>query len=62
MNRLKIRLYDGRSLELPNTAEAAGQVYEYLQDGQIETIHSTEPDLESVFLELTGKHLQDNVM
>lgn len=62
MNRLKIRLYGGKSLELPNTAEAAGQVYEYLQGGQIETIHSTEPNLESVFLELTGTHLQEGVM
>lgn len=59
MNRLKIRLYGGKNLELPNTAEAAGQIYEYLRGGQIETIHSTEPNLESVFLELTGKHLQE---
>lgn len=58
MNRLKIRLYSGRSLELPNTEEAAAQVYEYLQNRQIETIHSTEPNLESVFLELTGEDLQ----
>lgn len=59
MNRLKIRLYSGMNLELPNTEEAAAQVYEYLQNRQIETIHSTEPNLESVFLELTGRHLQD---
>lgn len=59
MNRLKIRLYSGMNLELPNTEEAAVQVYEYLQNRQIETIHSTEPNLESVFLELTGRHLQD---
>lgn len=62
LNKLKIRLYGGVDLELPNTHEAAAQIYEYLQGGQIETIHSTEPDLETVFLELTGRHLQGEVM
>lgn len=59
MNKLKIRLYGGVSLELPNTKEAAVEVCGYLQSGQIETIHSTEPDLESVFLELTGRGLRE---
>lgn len=59
MNRLRIRLYSGKDLELPNTEEAAEQLYEYLQSRQIETIHSTEPNLESVFLELTGQRLQE---
>lgn len=62
LNRLKIRLYSGMNLELPNTEAAAAQVYEYLRGGQIETIHSTEPNLESVFLEVTGEHLQENVI
>ena len=59
MNRLRIRLYSGKDLDLPNTEEAAAQIYEYLQSRQIETIHSTEPNLESVFLELTGQHLHE---
>ncbi|MBD5514385.1 MAG: ABC transporter ATP-binding protein [Lachnospiraceae bacterium] len=59
MNRLRIRLYSGKDLDLPNTEEAAAQIYEYLQSRQIETIHSTEPNLESVFLELTGQRLQE---
>lgn len=59
MNKLKIRLYGGEDMELPNTAEAAAPLCEYLSKGQIETIHSTEPNLESVFLELTGQRLHD---
>ncbi len=58
MRRLKIRLYGGKDTELPNTWESADILYEYMQKGQIETIHSTEPDLESVFLELTGRGLE----
>ena len=54
-----IRLYGGSSLELPNTAASAEEICGYLQKGQIETIHSTEPDLESVFLELTGCSLRE---
>ena len=58
-NKLKIRLYGSSSLELPNTAASAEEICGYLQKGQIETIHSTEPDLESVFLELTGCSLRE---
>lgn len=59
MNKLKLRLYDGTAVELPNSAEAADKVYAYLLNGQIETIHSTEPDLEAVFMELTGRSLME---
>lgn len=58
-NKLKIRLYDGTGTELPNTAESADMVCTYLKKEQIETIHSTEPDLEAVFLELTGRGLEE---
>ena len=56
-NKLKIRLYDGRCLEMENERSAAEAVREYLEQGMIETIHSTEPNLESVFMELTGRSL-----
>ena len=59
MNRLKLRLHDGAIVELPNSAEAADQVYAYLMNGQIETMHSTEPNLEAVFMELTGRGLTE---
>lgn len=54
-NKLKIRLYDGSCLEMENESSAAETVKKYLEQNMIETIHSTEPDLESVFMELTGR-------
>ena len=59
MNKLRLRLYDGTTVELPNTEEAADAVQTYLMHRQIETIHSTEPDLEAVFMELTGRSLTE---
>ena len=59
MNKLKLRLYGGTTVELPNSEEAADKVHTYLLNGQIETIHSTEPDLEAVFMELTGRSLTE---
>lgn len=58
-NRLSLLLIDGTVTQLPNTEEAAEQIKEYLMERRIETIHSTEPDLESVFMELTGRSLQE---
>lgn len=58
-NRLRLLLNDGTTVQLPNTEEAAEQIREYLLERRIETIHSTEPDLESVFMELTGRSLQE---
>lgn len=59
-NKLRLLLADGTEIGLPNARESAEQIKEYLQNGRIETIHSTEPDLESVFMELTGRSLQDS--
>lgn len=53
--KLQIRLYDGNYLEIKNDRQAAPVVKGYLEQGMIETIHSTEPNLETVFMELTGK-------
>lgn len=55
--KLKIRLYDGRCLEIGNDKDAAEAVGGYLRQGLLETIHSTEPNLETVFMELTGREL-----
>lgn len=53
--KLQIRLYDGRCMEIDNGKKAAETVKMYLEEEMIETIHSTEPNLETVFMELTGK-------
>ncbi len=56
--KLLIRLYDGKQLELPNDRKAAETVKEYLEEERLETIHSTEPSLETVFMELTGRRFE----
>ena len=52
---LQIRLYGGKQMTLPNDKSAAEAVSAYLKEEKIETIHSTEPSLETVFMELTGR-------
>jgi ABC-2 type transport system ATP-binding protein len=54
---LKIHLTDGRDVELPHNRDAAPALSELIAGGRAETIHTTEPDLETVFMELTGKEL-----
>ena len=54
-NRLQIRLVNGQEIELVNGEASAEKVKELLQKGEIETIHSTEPNMETVFMELTGR-------
>lgn len=54
---LKLHLTDGTDKVFPNTPDSADAVSELLRKGMVETIHSTEPNLETVFMELTGKEL-----
>ena len=54
---LKIHLKDGQDLEIPHNKNAGDILAELIISGQAETIHTTEPDLETVFMELTGKEL-----
>lgn len=56
--KLQIRLYDGKCIEIANNKEAAETVQSYLTQELLETIHSTEPNLETVFMELTGSKLE----
>ena len=54
---LKIHLSDGTDIQLVHDENAADKVSELIKTGRAETIHTTEPDLETVFMELTGKEL-----
>lgn len=47
----------GKDIALAHDASAGEIIAAYLASGQLETIHSTEPNLETVFMELTGKGL-----
>lgn len=57
LNKLRVTLKDGETMILENGSASADTVKEYLENGNIEAIHSTEPTLETVFIELTGKGL-----
>lgn len=59
LRRLNIHLRDGRETVLENNPSSAAQIEEYISAGMLETIHSTEPNLESVFIELTGRGLEN---
>ncbi len=53
--KILLHLKDGMDVEMPNDCTAAVKMSEYLEKEMVETIHSTEPDLETVFMELTGR-------
>ena len=56
--KIMLHLKNGADVELPHDSSSAAQISDYLANAQIETIHSTEPSLESVFMELTGRVLE----
>ena len=56
--KLKIHLTDGTDMEIAHDSDSAETVCKLLENEKIETIHSTEPNLETVFMELTGKELE----
>lgn len=56
--KFRLHLYDGRDIELGHDGDEMKKVVEYMQNNEVETIHSTEPNLETVFIELTGRKLE----
>ena len=55
--KIDIHLTSGEDIELDHKAGSAEMITRLLEQGMLETIHSSEPTLESVFLELTGGKL-----
>lgn len=58
-NQIVILKKDGEWLRLKNDAAAAETLADCLRADMIESIHSTEPNLETVFMELTGRGLEN---
>ena len=58
LNKLHITLKDGREIMLENNSTSASAVKDYLEKNMIDAIHSTEPTLETAFIELTGRGLE----
>lgn len=57
--KIILHLTSGEEMELPHDISSANTICELMQQNLIETIHSSEPNLENVFLELTGRKLQE---
>lgn len=55
--KINVHLTDGADITLEHSVQSGEQILRYLSQGQLETIHSTEPDLETIFIELTGRGL-----
>ena len=56
---VKLHLSDGQDIVVERDAMNAGTLDEILKGRSIETTHSSEPTLEAVFLELTGRTLEE---
>ena len=54
-NRIVIETRTQGTVETTKDAAGAGTVHKLLAQGEVLSIHSDEPDLEEVFLELTGR-------
>ncbi|RXK18618.1 ABC transporter ATP-binding protein [Macrococcus sp. DPC7161] len=54
---LHVTLKDQRTFELPQTEETANQIKHWMLNDEIRSIHSDEPTLNEVFIQLTGKGL-----
>ena len=57
LDRIQVVLKDGKKLEFANSCESAGPIASFIEEGKLLSIHSSEPDLEKVFLQLTGRSL-----
>lgn len=53
--KILIHLKNGQEIVLAHQKESAAQIKAYIENDDLETIHSTEPNLETVFMELTGR-------
>ncbi len=58
-NTLELVLENGEKHILQNNRENAAILFEMMKDEKIISIHSSEPDLEKVFLYLTGRKLNE---
>lgn len=58
--RIILQLKTGESIEFSHNPSSAKRIEQLLEEDRVEAIHSSEPNLETVFLELTGRKLQED--
>lgn len=56
--KIKLHLKSGEDVELSHEAASGRILQDYFEKNEVETIHSTEPNLETIFIELTGRKLE----
>lgn len=56
-NVITIRCKDGQVITVDNVEESGERIKNYFEANAVETIHSSEPNLEMVFMALTGRSL-----
>lgn len=56
--KIRLHLYNGTDMELSHDKASIEILTHYWEQEAIETIHSTEPNLENVFMELTGRKFE----
>lgn len=54
---LTVELKNGEKFTLSTGSEGAQQMYELMTSGQVETVHSNEPTLGEIFVNVTGRKL-----
>ena len=57
IRKLNVHLKDGQNICLDYSKESGETIKRYIENSQLETIHSTEPNLETIFMNLTGKEM-----
>ena len=57
VKKYTLQLSSGKTYTLEQTEENIKKISQWMADNEIETLHSCEPTLESVFLEMTGREL-----
>lgn len=56
-NEVKILLKSGKEVSYPNNSESADKIAQHFKNNEVASIHSSEPNLETVFISLTGRKL-----
>lgn len=56
--KIRVHLRNGADLELAHDNSCMDTIRKYFEQNEVETIHSTEPDLGTVFMELAGRGLE----
>lgn len=56
--KINIHLKNGQDIVLEHNKECGEKIKSYFLNEEIQTIHSTEPNLETIFMELTGRKFE----